>query len=408
MANCINAYSEIGKLRKVLLHRPGKEVERLVPNNLLLHSFDDIPFLKIAQKEHDAFADVLRSYNVEVIYFSEVFAGIMANKEVRAKFISDFLLASHVDSIYAREAIHKYLMNKSADEMVENVLCGIKKSEIELKMPTTLSDMIRNESLYYTEPMPALYYTRDDLSCIGNGLTFNSMTNISRQREPLLYKYLYLYDKDLIYPETPIWYDSDIHRIEGGDIFVLSKTVLAIGCSQRTSSRGIEIIAENILKYPNGFEKVLVFEIPKSRAYMHLDTVFTMVDYDKFTIHPEVEGPLNIYEMSLGKAGCLQTSHSADNLQNVLTKALRVDSIQLIRCGGSDDEAAQREQWNDASNTLAIEPGVVITYDRNYVTNELLDKCGIRVIEIPSSELSRGRGGPRCMSMPLDRENINL
>ena len=186
---------------------------------------------------------------------------------------------------------------------------------------------------------------------------------------------------------------------------MLSKDIVAIGLSQRTTAEGIERFAENILN-KSSFKKVLVFDIPKKRAFMHLDTVFTMVDYDKFTIHPEIEGPLKLFEITLGKDGKAQFTTITDELHNILAKELKLPAVDLIRCGGGDMVAAQREQWNDGSNTLCIAPGTVVTYERNYVTNDLLDKKGIKVLAIPSAELSRGRGGPRCMSCPVNRDDL--
>ena len=201
-------------------------------------------------------------------------------------------------------------------------------------------------------------------------------------------------------------YDLDQdHSIEGGDVLVLSKDMVAIGLSQRTTIAGIERFARNLLA-KSSFKKVLVFDIPKTRAFMHLDTVFTMVDYDKFTIHPEIEGPLGVYEITMGKGGELKFNAMKDELQNILALELGIPAVELIRCGGGDLLAAQREQWNDGSNTLCIAPGTVVTYERNYVSNELLDKKGVKVLSIPSAELSRGRGGPRCMSCPVNRVDL--
>lgn len=154
------------------------------------------------------------------------------------------------------------------------------------------------------------------------------------------------------------------------------------------------------------FKRVLVFDIPKTRAFMHLDTVFTMVDFDKFTIHPEIEGPLQLFEITLEKDGKAHFESVTDSLPNILKKVLNLPAVELIRCGGTDLMAAQREQWNDGSNTLCIAPGTVVTYERNYVTNDLLDKKGVKVLTIPSAELSRGRGGPRCMSCPVNRDDL--
>jgi arginine deiminase len=181
---------------------------------------------------------------------------------------------------------------------------------------------------------------------------------------------------------------------------------VAVGLSQRTTTSGAEAFARSLLGGGSGFKKVLAFDIPEIRAFMHLDTVFTMVDYDKFTIHPEIEGPLNVYEMTMDKGGDLKFNALKEDLDKILATELKLPAVDLIRCGGGDLLAAQREQWNDGSNTLAIAPGKVITYDRNYVTNDLLAQRGITVITVPSAELSRGRGGPRCMSCPVNRDDI--
>lgn len=241
---------------------------------------------------------------------------------------------------------------------------------------------------------------------MGNGLNVHHMSTVARRREALLLRYMYRYNKDFAPEGTRLWYDYDQeYSIEGGDVLVLSKDIVAIGLSQRTTAGGIERFAENILK-ESSFQKILVFDIPKSRAFMHLDTVFTMVDYDKFTIHPEIEGPLQIYEITLSGDGKAHFESIQGELEDILSSELKLPAVELIRCGGDDPMAAQREQWNDGSNTLAIAPATVITYERNYVTNDLLEKKGIKVITMPSSELSRGRGGPRCMSCPVNRDDL--
>jgi arginine deiminase len=214
---------------------------------------------------------------------------------------------------------------------------------------------------------------------------------------------MYLYNRDFATPENKMWYDlSDSYSIEGGDVLVLSRDIVAVGLSQRTTVSGAENFARNLLQN-SGFKKVLAFDIPETRAFMHLDTVFTMVDYDKFTIHPEIEGPLSVYEMTLDDHGELQFRALKEELKDILALELKLPAVDLIRCGGGDLLAAQREQWNDGSNTLCIAPGKIVVYERNDVTNAILRDEGIQVLEMPSAELSRGRGGPRCMSMPIIR-----
>ena len=406
MKSGIHNFSEIGKLNKVLLHRLGEEIEGLVPGNFERLLFDDIPYLKIAQQEHDRFAEVLRENGVEVIYYEDETAKALRNDIIRKEFVKDFIADSNIYSQATKEAIEAYLLGMSSENLVRKVISGIKKEELKVDNSSSLASYIASGYPYYTDPMPNLYFTRDPGACIGNGISIHNMNTVARRRESLLLRYMYQYNADFAPKGTHLWYDYyDQYPIEGGDVLVLSKDIVAIGLSQRTSAGAIEHFAENLLK-ESEFKKILVFDIPKRRAFMHLDTVFTQVDYDKFTIHPEIEGPLQIYEITLNREGKSHFESIQDRLEDILSSELNLPAVELIRCGGNDEMAAQREQWNDGSNTLCIAPGTVITYERNYVTNDLLDKKGIKVLTIPSSELSRGRGGPRCMSCPVNRDDL--
>ncbi len=403
----IHNFSEIGKLNKVLLHRPGLELEALTPTTMERLLFDDIPFLKIAQEEHDIFVRILEENGAEVIYYVDETAKAIADDEVRLQFINEFLDLSDVKAQGLRESIIEFLMSMEPVQMVSKLIAGVKKTDLrQHDHVTSLYDIIENDYPFVSDPMPNLYFTRDPGACVGNGLNLHHMSTPARRREALFLKYMFKYDRDFASEENKLWYDIyEDYSIEGGDVLVLSKDVVAIGYSQRTTIDGIERFAKNIL--PNSdFKKILVFDIPKTRAFMHLDTVFTMVDYDKFTIHPEIEGPLSVYDITLGKNGELEFESIKDELKKVLAKELKLPSVDLIRCGGGDMTAAQREQWNDGSNTLCIAPGTVVTYERNYVSNELMEKKGIKVLTMPSSELSRGRGGPRCMSCPVNRDDL--
>ena len=402
----IHNYSEIGKLNKVLLHRPGLELEALTPSTMERLLFDDIPFLKVAQEEHDRFAEVLRENGVEVVYYVQETAKALSTPQLQQSLIEDFLDLSLITSKGMRESLISYLMTFTPEEMVAKLIAGIKKNEVPSDEVHSLMDLIHDDYPYISDPMPNLYFTRDPGACVGDGINIHHMHTQERRRESLLLKYMYKYNRDFSTEENKQWYDLDQdHSIEGGDVLVLSKDMVAIGLSQRTTIAGIERFARNLLA-KSTFKKVLVFDIPKTRAFMHLDTVFTMVDYDKFTIHPEIEGPLGVYEITMGKGGELKFNAMKDELQNILALELGIPAVELIRCGGGDLLAAQREQWNDGSNTLCIAPGTVVTYERNYVSNELLDKKGVKVLSIPSAELSRGRGGPRCMSCPVNRVDL--
>ena len=402
----IHNFSEIGKLNKVLLHRPGAELEALTPSTMERLLFDDIPYLKVAQEEHDRFAEILRENGVEVVYYVEETAKALASSQLQKQLVEDFLDLSMITSEGMRNQLIDYLTAMDPQTMVARLIGGIKKNEVPSEKVQSLMDLIHDDYPYISDPMPNLYFTRDPGACVGNGINVHHMHTQERRRESLLLKYMFKYNRDFAAVDNMQWYDvEDDYSIEGGDVLVLSKDMVAIGLSQRTTIAGIECFAKNLLANST-FKKVLVFDIPKTRAFMHLDTVFTMVDYDKFTIHPEIEGPLGVYEITLGKDGHLAFNAMKDELQNILAMELKLPAVDLIRCGGGELLAAQREQWNDGSNTLCIAPGTVITYERNYVSNELLDKKGIKVLTMPSAELSRGRGGPRCMSCPVNREDL--
>jgi arginine deiminase len=326
--------------------------------------------------------------------------------KVKESFVKEFMEMSKIHEEGRKEAIAQYLLAKTPEELVEACIAGIYMEELRDYSTNSLADLIESNDVIVCDPMPNLYFTRDPGACVGDGINIHHMSTLTRRRESLLLKYMVKYNHDFALPETPMWYDvRGKHSIEGGDVLVLSRDLVAIGYSERTSLAGIEDFAKNLLTN-SGFKKVLVFDIPKCRAFMHLDTVFTMVDYDKFTIHPEIEGPLAVYEVTMGAGGHLQFNSMKEELHKILALELKLPAVELIRCGGDDIIAAQREQWNDGSNTLCIAPGTVVTYERNSVTNDLLDKRGVKVLTMESAELSRGRGGPRCMSCPVNRDDL--
>ena len=406
MVKGVHNYSEIGKLRKVMLHRIGSEVDGLVPDNFARLLFDDIPYVKVAQQEHDRFAGILKKNGVEVVYYADEVAKALEKADVRDRFIRELLDQVVFSSRGVKEAVYAHLIGMPPRDLVNKVIAGVRKSDITEYKPKTLAEKIDEAYPFYMDPMPNMYFTRDQGACIGNGISIHHMSTATRRRESLLLKYIYEYNSDFAPAGTEKWYDyNDPFSLEGGDILVLSNDIVAVGLSERTTALGIETLAKNLLG-GSDFKKVLVFNIPKKRAFMHLDTVFTMVDYDKFSIHPEIEGPLQLFELSMGAGGEIRMISMTEDLRTILASELGLPAVKLIRCGGDDAMAAQREQWNDGSNTLCIAPGKVITYERNYVTNDLLDRNGIEVLTMPSSELSRGRGGPRCMSCPVSRDDL--
>lgn len=405
----LNVNSEIGPLKTVLLHRPGKELENLTPDLLERLLFDDIPYLKVAQQEHDAFAQTLRDAGVEVLYIKDmVIEALDHHPEIRSQLINQFIEESNVLSNHVKDGLYKFLIQLDNKELVREMIEGIRKHDIDVDSSFSIVDMLENEYPFYTDPLPNLLFQRDPFATIDNGVAINNMMTEARGRETLLSEYVFKYHPR--FENEPLKFykrRSTRWKSEGGDILVLNKKTIAVGISKRTDPRAIEALARELFSQGSTFETVLAFNIPKTRAFMHLDTVFTQVDYDKFTIHPGIMKDLIIFEITKCN-NCerdIRVTKVVTSLEDILEKHLN-RKITLINIGGDDFITAGREQWNDGANTLAVAPGVVIVYSRNHVTNELLRKEGITVLEIPSSELSRGRGGPRCMSMPLFREDI--
>lgn len=406
MTKGIHNFSDIGKLNRVLMHRIDREVEGIVPDNLEAMLFDDIPYLVAARKEHDKYVSVLERNGVEVCFYVDEAAKAIQAPEVKEEFVSEFLDRSTIRTGELREILMEYLLAKEPQDLIETVIAGVKRSDVPKPKRVTLADYIYAADLYYLHPMPNLYFSKDPAACVGDGVCVNHMLTKARRREALLMKYIYKYNKDFAPEGTNLWYDyDDVESLEGGDIMILNNHTLIIGLSQRTSALGIQNLAKNLLGN-SGFNRIIVFDIPKRRAFMHLDTVFTMVDYDKFTIHSEILDSVGIYEIYLDRDGEVQFSTITDSMADMLKKLLGVPAVKLIHVGGNDSMAAQREQWNDGTNTLCIEPGKIITYDRNYITNNVLESNGLEVITIPSAELSRGRGGPGCMSCAVNRDDL--
>lgn len=402
----IHVNSEIKTLKKVLLHRPGDELLNLTPDTLKELLFDDIPFLEVAQKEHDEFADIMRNEGVEVVYLEDLMAETLkSNEELKNKFLIQFIEESgNLTEKYKKILFDYYSSIKDEKELVLKTMAGVNINELEIKKDNSLVDYMNNvNSKLIVKPMSNLYFTRDPFASVGNGIVLNKMFSKTRQRETIYTDYIFKYHTDFK-GNVNFWYDRESpFHIEGGDLLNISEKVIAVGISERTEPAAIDTLAKNILfNEESDIEEILAFDIPAKRAFMHLDTVFTQIDVDKFTIHPGIKGTLRVFKIRRN-GDEIKVEEIEDTLINILSDAVGVP-VELIECGGGDDVIAAREQWNDGSNTLCIRPGTIIVYQRNSVTNEILRKKGLNVIEMSSAELSRGRGGPRCMSMPLIRE----
>ncbi len=405
----IQVFSEIGVLKKVLLHRPGKELENLMPEYLSNQLFDDIPYLKAIQKNHDEFANLLRGQGVEVVYLTDLIEKSIEEEQIRIAFIKDFLKMS-VPAIHPRnyDVIFDFYKSLSVKELSHRVIRGLRKEE--LQMPkASWRVMIEDDYLLYVDPLPNSYFTRDPLATMGNGISISKMAFPAREREALFITYIHKHHPDFKDKNIPLWHEIDSGgHVEGGDELILKEDTVAIGMGQRTSSDAVLAIAERLFSQDSGFKKIMAVELPKDRAFMHLDTVCTMIDKDKFTIHPNVMNfpDMNIYILEPGSSKTdiqvKELKGLKNGLQNIFNREMK-----LIPCGGGNPIDAAREQWNDGSNTLTIAPGVVVTYERNEISNQAMKDNGINVLSFFGPELVRGRGGPRCMSMPLYRDPVN-
>lgn len=407
----INVNSEIGKLKSVLLKRPGAEVENITPDTMERLLFDDIPFLGIAQQEHDFFANTLRENGVETLYIDDLAVEALdTDEKVREAFVQQYLDEAGYGIGTTHDALNDYLKTFNTRDLVTKLYAGVRRNEFDFENDS-LHDLAGRDAAnpFLLDPLPNAYFTRDPQASIGNGMTINHMTFKARQPESLFTEFVMTHHPRFA-GHVDIWRDRNHNtRIEGGDELVLNDHVLAIGVSQRTSSKSIEALAKELFANPDShFDTVVAVEIPHNHAMMHLDTVFTMVNKEQFTVFPGIMdegGKMNIFIMTPGPDGTVKLAHRTD-LGATLKEVLGLSELDLIETGSGDAIVAPREQWNDGSNTLTIAPGEVVTYNRNYVSNELLRRHGILVHEVISSELSRGRGGPRCMSQPIWREDL--
>ncbi len=403
MTKQINVTSEFGRLKKVLVHRPGAEVENLTPDTYEELLFDDAMFLPKAQEEHDAFTDALRKEGVEVFYIEQLVADTLdISDEIKQNFIKEFIIEAGVEEgseIFP--AFQKYLNGfKTNKEMVDKCIAGIRFEE--LGDTGTLVQKTAHE-LFVAKPMPNSLFQRDPFASVVNGITLHTMFYETRKRETLLCEYVFTHHPD--FNQVPRYFDRDrSSTLEGGDVMMLNEKTLAIGISQRTGADSLQTVAKNIFADDNNsIDTVYGIDIPKGRSWMHLDTVFTQIDKNKFSIHEN--SPFDIYEIKDAGNGKVNVDKINLDVKGLMEKVFGEEAT-LIKCGAGDPIHSVREQWNDGSNVLAIAPNTIVAYDRNYITIEEMKKAGVNVIAVPSSELSRGRGGPRCMTMPLEREEI--
>ncbi len=405
----IHVTSEIKPLKKVMLHRPGKELLYLTPNRLEDLLFDDIPDLYKAQKEHDAFAQIFRENGTEVVYLEKLMAETLdAHPDLVEAFLDQYLREAGIYTQTYKKVLKNYfLAAKDHLDLVEKTMAGVPFSALGEAEERLLVDEYDHRMGLAINPMPNLYFTRDPFSCMGRGVAINRMANETRRRETIYGDYIFRYHPDYA-GQVPDYYGRrQPFHLEGGDTLVISEDTLFIGISLRTEPDAIQQLAMNLFfeDQDNAFERIYAFVIPSARAFMHLDTVFTMIDRDTFTYHPGISETLRVFRLTPNRMKSkVEVQEFDGHLDQILADILGLDRVRLLPCGGGDPIAASREQWTDGSNTLAIAPNKVIVYGRNYVTNEVLREAGVELLVLDSDNLTVGRGGPRCMSMPFERE----
>ncbi|MBE3556969.1 MAG: arginine deiminase [Firmicutes bacterium] len=401
----VSITSEIGRLRAVLLHRPGPELERLTPETLDELLFDDIPWIDRVQQEHDAFAQLLVQQGIHVYELEDLVTEVLQQPQGAAALVSARIHTETMDEKH-RETLSTWLLNQPPQELARYLMAGVLRSDApDLTSQQHLRGWVPERYPFLLLPLPNLYFTRDPAMVIGSTVITGTMRMLARRPEPLFLQTVLGFHPAfrqvdrLLSPTHPF-------SLEGGDLLVLSAQAVAIGFGQRTQPEAVEHLAEKCFAAQPQLEHVLAVQLPSERAFMHLDTILTMVDVGRFVIYPGIEDALRTFSLERedeeGAFHIVAYSSLADGLQHVLGGR----APELIACGGNDPIISAREQWNDAANTLALSPGRIITYDRNVVSNRILRLSGLEVLEISGSELSRGRGGPHCMSMPLQRDPI--
>ena len=396
----LGSNSEVGALRVVILHRPGAELQRLTPRNNDALLFDGLPWVAKAQQEHDAFADVMRARGVEVLLLGDLLTEALASGAARMQGIAAAVDARRLGLPLAQE-LSKYLRTLDAETLARVLMAGMTFNELPFREgELSLVRRMHHGGDFVIDPLPNLLFTRDSSFWIGPRVAITSLALPARVRETSL--------TDLIYAHHPRFlgvrraYESRSAPVEGGDVLLLGPGVVAVGVGERTTPAGAEALARSLFD-DNLAHTVLAVPIAQERAQMHLDTVCTMVDTDAVVMYPNIVDSLSAFTIRQKSGGV--TIERAAPFVEAAADAMGIEKLRVIDTG-LDPVTAEREQWDDGNNTLALAPGVVVAYERNAETNARLADSGIEVLPIAASELGTGRGGPRCMSCPVARDPL--
>lgn len=403
----LSVTSEVGPLRRVIVHRPGVELARLTPSNRERLLFDDVLWLERAEEEHDVFAEALTSSGAEVLHFDDLLRRTLAVPEALAWVLNE-TIDERTFGPSLSHALREHLDYASPDTLYRILVGGLTKAEAleRMEVPESVVFGMAHPNDFLVTPLTNHLFTRDATCWIGRGVSVNSMRHLARRREAINYRAILRWHPMFASQEFEIWSDdleTGDATIEGGDVLVPTPDALLVGISQRTSPQAIERLALRLFE-AGAVERIVAVRLPDRRAFMHLDTVLTMVDEETFLVYGDLPEPeCYLIEPGSGR-GPLTISLLTGSLESSL--AVAVGHEVRVLTTAQDAFARERDQWDDGCNVLAVAPGVVIGYERNQASIADLTAGGIEVIEVPGSELGRGRGGPRCMSCPIERDPL--